>query len=85
MMLDEYYLLTKRINGLGMSLQDFWDSDSRQIGYLVQKEQELIRYEDEEYERMELENSTTSRTGKKVPNKYDDDEEYVDIYNSFEV
>lgn len=84
-MLDEYYLLTKRINGLGMSLQDFWDSDSRQIGYLVQKEQELIRYEDEEYERMELENSTTSRTGKKVPNKYDDDEEYVDIYNSFEV
>lgn len=85
MMLDEYYLLTKRINGLGMSLQDFWDSDSRQIGYLVQKEQELIKYEDEEYERMELENSTTSRTGKKVPNKYDDDEEYVDIYNSFEV
>lgn len=84
-MLDEYYLLTKRINGLGMSLQDFWDSDSRQIGYLVQKEQELIKYEDEEYERMELENSTTSRTGKKVPNKYDDDEEYVDIYNSFEV
>lgn len=85
MMLDEYYILTKRIKGMGLSLKEYWDSDSYQIGYIFQKEKELMDYESKEYEDMKLEQSTTSRTGKKVPNKYEDDEELEDIYNSFTV
>lgn len=48
-LLDIYYLLVHRIEGLGWSLSDFWEADNYTTSYLYCRELELIEYEKEQY------------------------------------
>lgn len=83
MFLDEYFLLVRRIPGISLSLNEFWETDSKQINYLLDKELAIIEDEQKQYEKYRLESETTSRTGVKVPNKYDDDEGMTDALESY--
>lgn len=74
-LLDEFFILVRRIPGLSMSIEDFMNEDSFRINYLLHKEYDIIEHEAKERERMELESQSTSKTGKMVPNKYKDSAE----------
>jgi len=83
MLLDEFFLLVRRIPGLSMSLDDFWNSDCDEINYILHKELEIIKEEQKHYEEMELKNKTTSSTGTRVPNKYEDSSDMESALNSY--
>ena len=82
-LLDEYYILVKRIPGLAMSIEDFMNTPSRQISYLLDKEYELLEYENMERERVELAGKTTSKGGTMVPNRHRNSKEAEKAIESY--
>lgn len=48
-MLEEYFLLVRRINGLGMSVNDYWDLDTWTTAKLLDMEMQIIKEEQKEY------------------------------------
>ena len=79
--IDEYFLLTRRVKGMGLTLTDFWQMDYLTFAQLLNNELEIIRAEQKEAEKSRLESKSTSKTGKMTAPKYEDSEEYTDIYN----
>ena len=75
--------MTKRIKGLSLTLEDFFNTDSFYIHYLINKEMELIEKENEEYERMEMEMNNTNSTGSKTPLKEKDSEDAIMAYEAY--
>ena len=73
--MDEFFILVRRIPGLSMSIDEFMNSSSFQINYILHKEYEIIEHEEREREKMELESLSTSRKGKMVPNKHRNSDE----------
>ena len=80
--IDEYFLLTRRVKGMGLSLNDFWEMDYTIFGQLLRNELDIIEAEKREVEKQRLESKSTSRTGKMTTPKFEDNEDYVDIYES---
>lgn len=80
--IDEYFLLTRRVKGMGLSLNDFWDMDYTIFGQLLRNELDIIEAEKREMEKQRLESKSSSRTGKMTTPKFEDNEDYVDIYES---
>ena len=80
--IDEYFLLTRRVKGMGLTLNDFWEMDYIICAQLLGNEWEIIEAERKESEKQRLESKSTSRTGKMTTPKYEDNEDYVDIYES---
>ena len=80
--IDEYFLLTRRVKGMGLSLKDFWEMDYTIFGQLLRNELDIIESERKEMEKQRLESKSTSRTGKMTTPKYADSEDYVNIYES---
>lgn len=80
--IDEYFLLTRRVKGMGLTLTDFWNMDYLIFAQLLNNELEIIKAEQKEAEKQRLESKSTSRTGKMTTPKYEDNEDYVDIYES---
>ena len=80
--IDEYFLLTRRVKGMGLTLKDFWEMDYLIFAQLLNNELEIIKAEQKEAEKQRLESKSTSRTGKMTTPKIEDSEEYVDIYES---
>ena len=78
--IDEYFLLTRRVKGMGLSLNDFWDMDYTIFGQLLRNELDIIEAEKREMEKQRLESKSSSRTGKMTTPKFEDNEDYVDIY-----
>lgn len=67
---------------MGLSLNDFWEMDYTIFGQLLRNELDIIEAEKKEMEKQRLESKSTSRTGKMTTPKYEDSEDYVDIYES---
>ena len=80
--IDEYFLLTRRVKGMGLTLNDFWEMDYIIFAQLLNNELEIIEAERKEAEKQRLESKSTSRTGKMTTPKFEDNEDYVDIYES---
>lgn len=80
--IDEYFLLTRRVKGMGLSLNDFWEMDYTIFGQLLRNELEIIEAEQKEAEKSRLESKSTSKTGKMTTPKHKDNEDYLDIYES---
>ena len=80
--IDEYFLLVRRVKGMGLSLQEFWQMDYMVFAQLLNNELDIIKAEQKEHEKQRLESKTTSRTGKMTTPKVEDSEEYIDIYES---
>lgn len=80
--IDEYFLLTRRVKGMGLTLTDFWNMDYLIFAQLLNNELEIIKAEQKEAEKQRLESKSTSRTGKMTTPKFEDNEDYVDIYES---
>ena len=80
--IDEYFLLTRRVKGMGLTLTDFWNMDYLIFAQLLNNELEIIKAEQKEAEKSRLESKSTSRTGKMTTPKFEDNEDYVDIYES---
>ena len=80
--IDEYFLLTRRVKGMGLSLKDFWDMDYTIFGQLLRNELDIIEAEKKEAEKQRLESKSSSRTGKMTTPKFEESEDYVDIYES---
>lgn len=83
MFLDEYFIIVRRIPGISLSIKEFWETDSKQINYILDKELEIIEVEENERKKHELEIQSTSRTGKMIPNKYDNDEGMEEALQSY--
>ena len=79
---DEYFLLTRRVKGMGLTLTDFWNMDYIIFAQLLNNELEIIKAEQKEAEKSRLESKSTSKTGKMTTPKYEDNEDYKDIYES---
>ena len=67
---------------MGLSLHDFWEMDYTIFAQLLRNELEIIEAERKEAEKQRLESKSTSRTGKMTTPKYEDSEDYKDIYES---
>ena len=80
--IDEYFLLTRRVNGMGLTLKDFWEMDYLIFAQLLNNELEIIKAEQKEAEKNRLESKSSSKTGKMTTPKFEDSEDYVDIYES---
>lgn len=80
--IDEYFLLTRRVKGMGLTLNDFWDMDYIIFAQLLNNELEIIKAEKKEAEKSRLESKSTSRTGRMTTPKFEDSEDYTDIYES---
>ena len=48
-MLEEYFLLVRRINGLGLSIQDYWELDTWTTAKLLDMEKQIMDEEQREY------------------------------------
>ena len=49
MMLEEYFLLVRRISGLNLSVNDYWELDTWTTSKLLNMEKQIIEKEQEEY------------------------------------
>ena len=80
--IDEYFLVVRRVQGIGLSLNDFWNMDIDTFSQILNNEREIIKEEQKQYEKQRLESKSTSKTGKMTTPKFEDSEEYLDIYES---
>ena len=80
--IDEYFLLTRRVKGMGLSLKDFWEMDYTIFGQLLRNELDIIEAERKEAEKQRLESKSSSKTGKMTTPKFADSEDYAEIYES---
>lgn len=48
-MLEEYFLLVRRVSGLGLSINDYWELDTWTTAKLLDMERQIIEKEQEEY------------------------------------
>lgn len=80
--IDEYFLVVRRVQGIGLSLNDFWNMDIDTFSQILNNEREIIKEEQKQYEKQRLESKSTSKTGKMTTPKFEDSEDYLDIYES---
>lgn len=50
-MLEDYFLLVRRISGLSLSVDDYWRLDSWTTAKLLDMERKIIEEEQEEYDK----------------------------------
>ena len=81
-LLNKYFLLVKRVEGIGLSLNDFWEMDTKQFNLLYNNELEIIHAEQKEIEKHELANRSKSTKGKMVTTKGEDNPDMSDAYES---
>ena len=48
-MLEEYFLLVRRIQGIGLSLKDYWEMDTWTTSKLLSLEREIMKEEEKAY------------------------------------
>ena len=48
-MLEDYFLLVRRIQGIGLTLDDYWNMDSWSCAKLLSMEKAIIEEEQKEY------------------------------------
>ena len=48
-MLEEYFLLVRRISGLGLSVDEYWELDTWTTAKLLDMERQIIKEEQKEY------------------------------------
>jgi len=48
-MLEDYFLLVRRIGGISLSVEDYWDMDTWTTGKLLMMERAIIEEEQKEY------------------------------------
>jgi hypothetical protein len=48
-MLEEYFLLVRRIQGIGLSVKDYWELDTWTTSKLLRMEEKIIEEEQKEY------------------------------------
>lgn len=77
--INKYYLLVRRIPGLSMSLDEFFNTPTIHINQLYNNEIKLI--EEEERQRKEAEKGHKIRR----PDHKDDSQELVDFFESGEI
>ena len=51
MMLEEYFLLVRRIQGIGLSIKDYWELDTWTTAKLLDLEKRIIEEEQKEYKK----------------------------------
>ena len=68
---------------MSLSLEEFFNTDSFYISYILAKEIELIEHEAEEYEKMEKEMSNTNPKCSQVPLKVKDTPNAVMMYEAY--
>lgn len=49
-MLEEYFLLVRRIPGIALSVEDYWNMDTWTTAKLLSMEREIIKEESKHYE-----------------------------------
>jgi hypothetical protein len=66
-----------------MSLEDFFNTDSFYIGYILSKEIELIEHEAEEYDKMEKQMNNTNPKGSQTTLKQKDSPNAIMMYEAY--
>ena len=67
-MLEEYFLLIRRISGISLSPSDYWELDTFTTQKLVSMEMEIIKKEQEEYDKINNKHTYNER-----PDENDDE------------
>ena len=50
-MLEDYFLLVRRIQGISLSVEDYWNLDTWTTAKLLDMEKRIIKEEQKEYEK----------------------------------
>ena len=50
-MLEEYFLLVRRIQGIGLSIKEYWELDTWTTAKLLHMERSIIEEEQKEYKK----------------------------------
>ena len=48
-MIEEYFLLVRRVQGIGLSIQEYWDLDTWTTAKLLDMERKIIEEEQKEF------------------------------------
>lgn len=48
-MIEEYFLLVRRVQGIGLSIQEYWDLDTWTTAKLLSMERKIIEEEQKEF------------------------------------
>ena len=48
-MLEDYFLLVRRVQGIGLSVEDYWELDTYTTAKLLDMERKIIEEEQKEY------------------------------------
>ena len=48
-MLEDYFLLVRRVQGIGLSVEDYWELDTWTTAKLLDMERKIIEEEQKEY------------------------------------
>lgn len=56
-MLEDYFLLVRRISGLSLSPSEFWELDTFTTQKLLNMEMEILEREQEEYDKINKKNN----------------------------
>ena len=54
-MIEEYFLLVRRVQGIGLSIQEYWDLDTWTTAKLLDMERKIIEEEQKEFKEMLVE------------------------------
>ena len=54
-MLEDYFLLVRRIQGIGLSVDEYWELDSWTTAKLLNMERQIIEEEQKEYSKQKNE------------------------------
>ena len=50
-MLEDYFLLVRRVQGIGLSIEDYWNLDTWTTAKLLNMERRIIEEEQKEYKK----------------------------------
>lgn len=56
-MLEDYFLLVRRISGLSLSPNEFWELDTFTTQKLLDMEMDILKKEQEEYDKLNKKNT----------------------------
>ena len=68
---------------MSLSLNDFFEADSFYISYIFRKELELVKEEEKEYKKMEMQSNNTNSSGSTIPLKQEDSPNAVMMYEAY--
>lgn len=72
LLLDEYFLLVRRIPGINLTPTAYWELDTYTTGHLLSLEKEIIEREEEEYRKSQGQKNPRDKSSQEMVDLVDE-------------